>query len=152
MGGFEQFVTTNVTNLSSAALTQKHIEDLFEDCFLAGGMPDTIVVNSWLRRKISSFYKDSIRTERSETRGGSRIDTIITDFGEVEVMFDRWCPTDRLYMFEKSKLGWLTYRPFAIYDRPSTGDYMVKEVLGEYSFVLTNETAHGYLHTASTTA
>jgi hypothetical protein len=30
------------------------------------------------------------------------------------------------------------------------GDYTVKEVLGEYSFVLTNETAHAYIYGFST--
>lgn len=152
MGGFEQFVTTNVTDKSSAAVTRKDIEDLFETCFLAGGMPDTLLCNSWVRRKISAMYEGSIRTERSETRGGARIDTIVTDFGEIEVMFNRWCPTDRLYLIEKEKMGWITYRPFSIYDRPSTGDYMVKEVLGEYSFVLTNEKAHGYIKNISTSS
>ena len=152
MGGFEHYVTTNVTDLSSAALTRKKIEDLFETCFLAGGDPDTIIVNSWLRRKISSFYEGSIRTERSETRGGSKIDTIVTDFGEIEVMFDRWCPTDRLYMVNSADVGWLTYRPWQVVDRPSTGDYMVKEVLGEFGFVVVNQGGMGYIKNASTTA
>lgn len=151
MGGFEQYVTTNVTNASSAALTRKMIEDLMEDCYLAGGAPNTIIVNSWQRRKISSFYEGSIQTDRSEERGGSKITTIVTDFGDIEVMFSRWCPTDRLYLVEPAKLGWVTYRPFDIVDRASTGDYMLKDVLGEYSFVLMNETAHGYIHTLSTT-
>jgi hypothetical protein len=67
-------------------------------------------------------------------------------------MFDRWCPTDRLYLLEKEKMGWVTYRPFQVMDRASTGDYEVKEVLGEFGFVLQNQTAHGYLHTASTSS
>lgn len=150
-GGFEQFVTTNVTNAASEALTRKRIEDLMERCYLAGGTPDKIICNSWAKRKITSFYEDLIRTERSEERGGSTITTIVTDFGEIEVVFDKWCPSDRLYLIEPEKMGWVTYRPFDVVDRASTGDYMVKDVIGEYSFVLVNETAHGYIHTFSTT-
>ncbi len=152
MGGIEQYVTTNVTNLSSAALTRKSIEDLMQLCYLAGGAPNTLVCNAWLRRKISSFYEGSISTDRSEERGGSKITTIVTDFGDIEVMFDRWCPTDRMYLIEPAKMGWVTYRPFNVVDRASIGDYMVKEVLGEYSFALMNETAHGYIYGASTTS
>lgn len=152
MGGIEQFVTTNITNLSSAALTRKSIEDLMQLCYLAGGAPNTLVCNAWLRRKISSFYEGSISTDRSEERGGSKITTIVTDFGDIEVMFDRWCPTDRMYLIEPAKMGWVTYRPFNVVDRASIGDYMVKEVLGEYSFALMNETAHGYIYGASTTS
>ncbi len=152
MGGIEQYVTTNVTNLSSAALTRKSIEDLMQLCYLAGGAPNTLVCNAWLRRKITSFYEGSIFTDRSEERGGSKITTIVTDFGDIEVVFDRWCPTDRLYLIEPAKMGWVTYRPFDVVDRASTGDYMVKDVLGEYSFVLMNETAHGYIYGASTSS
>lgn len=152
MGGIEQYVTTNVTNLSSAALTRKSIEDLMQLCYLAGGAPNTLVCNAWLRRKITSFYEGSIFTDRSEERGGSKITTIVTDFGDIEVVFDRWCPTDRLYLIEPAKMGWVTYRPFDVVDRASVGDYMVKDVLGEYSFVLMNETAHGYIYGASTSS
>ncbi len=152
MGGFEYYVTTNVTNLAGAAVTRKHVEDMFVSSFLAGGKPDTLVMNAWLRRKMSSFYEGSIRTERSEKRGGSTITTIQTDFGDVEIMFDWLCPTDRLYMVDSSKLGWVTLRDWQIVDRPSTGDYMVKEILGEFGFVLTSEAAHGYLYNCSTSA
>jgi hypothetical protein len=127
------------------------IEDAMEDCYEAGGSPDTIVCGAWARRKISNFFKGAIRTERSEERGGATITTIVTDFGELEVMYDKWCPSDELYIIEPDRMGWLTFRPFDIYDRASTGDYDVKEVLGEFSFVLTNETAHAYIHSFSTT-
>lgn len=152
MGGFEEFVTTNVTNLNGAALELRHIEDLMEDCFLAGGMPSMLICNTWQRRKINSFFEGQIRTDRTEDKGGHVIKTIETVFGDIEVMFDRWCPTDRIYLIEPEKMGWITYRPFDIYDRASTGDYEVKEVLGEFGFVLMNESAHGYIHTASTTS
>jgi hypothetical protein len=151
MGGFEEFVTTNVTDLSNAKLQRSHIEDAFQTCFENGGDPDLIICGATQRRKITSFYEGLITTTNSETRGGSRIDTVKTDFGEMEIMYDRWCPTDRLYIVDSTKLGWITYRPFQVYDRPSTGDYSVKEILGEYGFVLVNQTAHAYIKNASTT-
>jgi hypothetical protein len=150
MGGFEFFVTSNVTDLNGERLQRHHIEDLFQDCYEAGGDPDTIICGAWLRRKLTSFYEGLITTSRSETRGGSRIDTVMTDFGELEIMYDRWCDADKLYIVDSTKLGWVEYRPFAVYDRPSSGDYEVKEVLGEYGFVLVNEAAHAYIHDAAT--
>lgn len=150
MGGAAQYITTNLTNVASAALTRKHIEDLMETCFLAGGSPDTLIVGSHVRRKITSFYEGAIRTDRSEKMGGSSVQTIVTDFGEIDVVYDRWCPQSKAYLVEKDLMGWVTYRPFDIFDRASTGDYMLKEVLGEYSFVLQNESAHGILYNIST--
>ena len=152
MGGFAQYVTTNVYAQASAALTRKVIEDAMQACFLAGGSPDTIICGAWARRKISSFYEGAIRTERSEERGGSSITTIVTDFGELEVMFDRWCPANKMYIIEPGKMGWLTFRGFDVYDRASTGDYEVKDVLGEYTFVLANEKAHALISGFSTTS
>lgn len=152
MGGFDSFVTTNVTALGGAALTRKAIEDAFQACYLAGGSPETIVVPAWARRKISSFYEKYITTERSEKRGGSKITTIETDFGDMEVMFWRWCPVDTLYIIEKGQMGWVTMRPFDVYDRASVGDYELKDVLGEFSFVLKNEKAHAKISGFSTTA
>lgn len=150
MGGFNQYVTTNVTNAANASLTLKMIEDNMQLCYEAGGSPDTIVCGAWGRRKISNFFKGAIRTERSEERGGSTITTITTDFGELEVMYDKWCPSNELYIIDPAKMGWITFRSFDIHDRASTGDYDVKEVLGEFSFVLVNEEAHARIHTFST--
>lgn len=152
MGGFEQYVTTNVTDLAGRAVTRKDVEDMFVTSYLAGGKPDTLIMNAWLRRKMSSFYEGSIRTERSEKRGGSTITTIQTDFGDVEVMFDWLCPTNRLYMVDSAKLGWITLRDWQIIDRPVMGDYQVKEILGEFGFVLLSEKAHGYLKNCSISA
>jgi hypothetical protein len=150
MGGFEYYVTTNVTDLNSASLQLSNIHNLMETCFLAGGTPDMLICNTWVWRKINEFFKDSIRTERSESEGGHVISTIKTVFGDIEIMFDRWCPTDRLYLIEKEKMGWLTYRPWQVIERAPDGDYEIREVLGEFGFVLTNQTAHGYIKEIST--
>lgn len=151
MGGFNQYVSTNTTNLSDSALTRKHIEDEMQKCYLAGGSPDLLICGAWVKRKISGFYEKYITTTRSEKRGGSVITTMETDFGEIEIMFDKWCPESELYIIEADRMGWVTYRPFQVFDRPAGGDYMVKDVLGEYSFVLTNETAHAKIYGISTT-
>ena len=152
MGGFKYYTTTNVTDKNSTALTLKDIEDLMELCFLAGGNPSMLVANTWVWRKINEFFAGNIRTERSESEGGHVISSIKTVFGNIEVMFDRWCPTDELYLIEPDKMGWITYRPWQVLDRPATGDYEVKEVLGEFGFVLVNQTAGGYIKEISTTS
>jgi hypothetical protein len=152
MGGFNTFVTTNVTNLSSAALTLKHVEDKMQSCSEAGGSPDTIVCGGWVRRKLSSFYGDSIRTTRDESTGGYSIDTVKTDFGEVEIMYDKWCPSTELYIIESGKMGWVTFRPFEVVDVSTDVDGVIKDVRGSFSFVLQNEKAHARLYGISTSA
>lgn len=152
MGGFKQFVTTNVTNLSGAALTRKHIEDKAQAIYDAGGRLDTIIVGSWLKRKISSLYEGMVRTERSEERGGSVINWIETDFGALEVMWHPRCPAGELDLVDSSRCGWLTYDSFDLYKHDTGGDSELTDVVGEFSFVLANEESHGYLYGASTTS
>jgi hypothetical protein len=152
MGGFNQYVTTNITNLSGAALTRRHIEDAMQACYVAGGSPDLLICGAWAKRKISGFYEKYITKTQSEKRGGAFIETMVTDFGEIEIMYDRWCPEGELYIVEADRMGWVTFRPFQVIDRPALGDYEVKEVLGEYTFVLTNEKAHAKIMNFSTTS
>lgn len=151
MGGFEYFVTTNVEDLSNRALDRQDIEDLQQACFDNGGDPETIVCGSWLKRKITTLYKENVVTNIDTRKGGGHISRISTDLGELNVVLDRFCPSGRLYMCEKDKLGWIPFRPFGIYDRSSDGDYKLKDVLGEYGFVLLNEKGHGYLKNVSMT-
>jgi hypothetical protein len=158
MGGFNQFVTTttasanHVVNMASGALTLKSIVDLLQTCYEAGGTPGLIVVGGWGKRKISEFWKGQTRQDRSATEGGEVINTITTDFGDMDVLYERFCPTDELYLIQESELGWITHRPFSIHDRPNSGDYQIKEIIGEFGFALTNPKAHGRLHTFSTSA
>jgi hypothetical protein len=152
MGGFEYFVTTNVTDLSSVPLLRSHVENLQQSCFDYGGDPDALICNSWVRRKLTTIYKENIETAIDTERGGHSITYIHTDLGRLRIVLDRFCPTNRLYMVEKDKIGWFPFRPFDIYDRASTGDYVVKDVLGEYGFVVANQKAHGYLKNISTSS
>lgn len=151
MGGFDYFVTTNVTTLTGTpALTQKHLEDEIQNCWEGGGMPDTIVVNGWGKRKITSFYKDAVRTDRSEKMGGTVISSVTTEFGELDIVLDRWSPTNSLRIMDTKKLGWLTIDPFHFEELAKTGDYTRGQVVGDYTFALCNEKAHAIISGFST--
>lgn len=151
-GGFNYFVTTNVANKSSAVLTRKDIEDKIRSIFEAGGNPTHIIVDAHAKQKITGFYEKYITTGRDEKRGGAIITNILTDFGEVEVVFSKWGPAGELSIIDKDKVGWVELRPFNVYERASFGDYMVKDVLGEYGFVVKNEKAHARIYGYSTSA
>ena len=154
MGGFGTYITTNVTDASSAALTQKMIEDQVAACWGAGGKPSLIVCNSWAKRKIADFYSGYVRTERSETMGGITIDEILTPLGlRLSVAVDRFCPTNKLYLLDKNYVGYITLDEFFYEELAKTGDTAANgQVVGEYGFVVAYEKAHGIVHSFSTTA
>lgn len=151
MGGFDAFITTNVTDASAAALSRKLIEDAVQTAWAGGGKPDTIICHGWAKRKITSFYEGAVRTERSEKMGGSVITSITTEFGDIDLVLDRRCPPASLWILDPNRVGWVTVRPWDIKDLASSGDYEKKQVVGEFGFVCMNDTAHAKIHNFSVT-
>jgi hypothetical protein len=149
-GGLDVFITTNTAALASAALTQKRLEDSIQTAWSYGGKPDCIVCNAWVKRKISSFYAGSIRTERRDDVGGMVIDTVSTEFGDLDILLDRHCPSGTAYILQKDKVGYITIRPFDHEELAKTGDWTKGQVLGEYGFVVENEKAHAIISGIST--
>ncbi len=149
-GGLETFITDNTANLSSAALTQKNLEDQIQAAWEDGGQPDLIMCNAWVKRKISGFYSASVRTTRDEKRGGVTIDEIDTEFGTLGILMSRWCPSSKLYIVESQYVGFVPFDAFFQEELAQTGDSVKGQVVGEYSLVVKNDKAHGYIYGIST--
>jgi hypothetical protein len=152
MGGIKTYVTTNTASLSGAALTQQDLEDRVMAIWEQGGNPNLIICNGWVKRKLSSFFEDSVRTERSEQRGGVVITHIDTEFGPFEILMSRWCPKDELYIVESDYVGFMAFRPFFQEPLAQTGDSQKGQILGEYTLVFKNDKAHGYISSISTSS
>lgn len=152
MGGFPYFVTTNVDSNggTARALTQPLLENTLQTIWEAGGMPDVIICNAFQKRVISSFYTGAVRTERSEKLGGSVINSIETEFGTYELLLNRRADTDKIFIAQKDKVGWVTLRDWAIKPLAESGDYTKKEIVGEFGFVVVNEEAHGIIEDLTT--
>lgn len=152
MGGFPNFVTTNVLSNGGVArvLTQPLLEGHLQTIWQAGGMPDVIICNAFQKRLISSFYASSVRTERTERTGGVVINTIETEFGNYDLMLNRRADTNKVYIVQKDKVGWVTLRDWYVHPLAISGDYRKDEILGEFGFVVMNETAHGIIKDLTT--
>src|SRR5690606_26765439 len=57
MGGFGAFVTTNVSNLSSASLQRSDIHTKIRQIRDAGGMCTHLITGSWGLEKINGMYE-----------------------------------------------------------------------------------------------
>jgi hypothetical protein len=152
MGGFKTYVTTNVTALSSAALQRSDIHTKIRAIRDAGGRCTHIVTGSWGMEKVTQMYEGNITRMEDATRGGSVITKILTPHGQVEVIYDWMCPAGEMYFFDKDKVGWVTLRPFTPKEIAPLGDYTMRDIVGEYSFVLQNQLSHGLITGFSTTA
>jgi hypothetical protein len=153
-GGFETFMSTNATNLSSAALTRKNVDDLIEDIYGYGGSPKLCFCNTWVRRKLNEFYEGFVRTERDERMGGIRIETLEHPFGgePIKIITDRNCPAAKMYFVDTDYAGFISLDEFFYEDLAKTGDAEKGQTVGEYGFVMAFEKAHGYIYGISTSA
>ena len=152
MGGFQTFVTTNVTNLSSASLQKSDIHTKIRQIRDAGGMCTHVITGSWGIEKITGMYEGLIRMTSDEDRGGSEIRKVLTPHGEVEVVYDWMCPAGYMYFVNRDKIGWLPVRDFAMGKIAEQGDYFLTDVVGEYTLALANEESHGLIYGFSTSS
>lgn len=151
-GGLGEFLSTNTSALSSAALTRKDIEDMLEDIYGYGGNPDLIVTNSWGKRKLGSLYEDHFERIADNRFEGFRTDWLENPIQgkPLEVVVSRDCPAGYMYFLTRDQLGFIPYRDFSFYELAKTGDSRKGEVVGEWSFMVGVEKHHGVLTGFST--
>ncbi len=154
MGGLQGFISTNTTAASSAALTEKMIQDELQNCWTGNGVPDVLFVGAWAKRKIADFFGGYVRTERSESVGGIEISSILSPLGNtISVVVDRDCQTDVAYLVDTSLAGYITIDPLFTEELGKTADTaFYGQLVGEYGFVLAQEDAHAYISGFSTSA
>ncbi|MFB7617821.1 DUF5309 family protein [Kitasatospora sp. NPDC056181] len=86
----------------ATALTTDHVSDLLQLAYDNGGISEqetaTLVVNSAQRRAVTKAFASAYGQyhETSRTVGGVAVDTIVTDFGTLNVMMDRHMPQDTI--------------------------------------------------------
>lgn len=154
-GGFDTFISTNATALTGTpALTQKNLEDAVQNCWTYGGNPDLLICGAWAKRKIADMFAGYVKTDRNERMGGVTIDRIMSALGvELNVLVDRYCPTNALYVLDSSKVGYIEVDPFFYEDLAKTKDTAAYgQVVGEYGFVLVDEAKHAKVSGFSTSS
>ena len=86
----------------TTTLTTAHVDDILQLAWDNGGISDqetaTLIVNSSQKRAVSAAYASAYGKfmETSRTVGGVAVDSIVTDFGTVNVMLDRFMPQDAI--------------------------------------------------------
>jgi hypothetical protein len=144
-GGLDVFIGSN-TVAAGGAIAKSDIDILQEYIHLDGGTPDLLVLNPAVARDLHDLIDSSsfVRIDQSENKIGlGPLMWAQTQFGNLRIIMDRWCPTANGYIIDSSKMGLYTLRPFAWKALAVTGDSKKGEVLGEFSFLAANNEAHG---------
>lgn len=108
MGGVNQFLTTNVSNVGGA-LTVAAIDAQILAMVNAGGNPDTIVVSPYQKQKLDGLDSNVVRTGKrnSDHVGGNPIvmtwQSGVLDY-ELDIVVDHTIKTDELYILDTSSI------------------------------------------------
>lgn len=149
--------STNRNDISSAALTRKHVLDLLQEIFGlvgVGYMPTHMVVGAWVKRKINDMFETYVRTDRTETTGGAQIETLATDYGDIDLVLNHQIRPSISYLVHTPfcAIGPLQGEEFRTVELAKTTEGKQKyQVWGEYTFMIKNPKCHGQLYGISTT-
>jgi len=155
-GGMAQFLGGG-TNKAGAALEESDIIDELEAIFNACGqdeVPSLMVGNSWVKRKMTGWYRGLIQTGRAERVGGARIDTIETDFGTVDFLLDHLVKPGELYFVNPQYIDSVVLGSRVLSEMDATlpgKDHIARRILGEYGWRVKNAQTMPWIRGFSTT-
>ena len=151
--GLLEAITTNVIAAAGAPLTHDMVMDLLQLVWENGGInrqeTAALMCNGFLKRALTTiFVTDANYQEMTRDIGGVSVTTIITDFGVLNVMLNRYMPTDTIAVVSLEECapifllvpgkGFLFVEPLA-----KVGAAERSQIYGEVGLKYGNEKAHG---------
>lgn len=98
MGGFTQFITTNVDS-TTTDLTEASLRTAAQTSYDAGGRLDWGLTNSTQKNKVSQFSETDIRFDRSERTRGQVVDFFESDFSVIWMMKSRRVALNDFFLY-----------------------------------------------------
>lgn len=144
MGGLDTFISANVQP-AGGPISKQDVDLLMEEIMMNGGYPDLLVMNPRVANDLRPLDSSSfVRVTQDENKLGlDAIERVMTQYGELELVMDRWCPVHTAYILESGKVGFYTLRGFELKELARSGDSLKGEVIGEFSLLAANNKAHG---------
>jgi hypothetical protein len=149
-GGISTFVTSNL--IDGATLAQSDFESGALSAYEDGGTGPWLAVCAPANlQTIKNFYDSSnfLRVDPSQSQVGMVIDEVVTPYGNVKLLLDRWALSTQIPLIDPKHAGMLTLRPFTQEPLAKTGDSQKGQVVGEFTFCLRQEKAHALLTNVS---
>jgi len=148
MNGLIPTINTNITDASSAALTESVLNEAMRGIWSsAASNIDTIVVNGFQKRKINGFITSGRSYEAQDSTYKNLVSVYESDFGVCRVILSRAVPADTVLLLDSSRINVLPLASRSFHYKPlaASGDYEAGEIIGEYTTEIRNESAHGII-------
>lgn len=129
------------------AYTETILKDVVQQVWTEGGDARMLMVGALLKQKVSTFA--GIAEQRFNVNGAKpgtiigAADIYVSDFGNLEVVPNRFMPADVAYHVDPSMAAIAFLRPFQKEELAKTGDADKMLLICEWGVKVNNERAHG---------
>ena len=125
---------TAQTDDAQAAFTEARMKNVLQKIYVAGGMPDVVMLPPAAKQTFSSFTGNATRLDKSEdAKLYASVDVYVSDFGELKAMPNRFQRTRDVFILQSDKWAVAYLRGFQTIELAKTGDADLREVLAEYT-------------------
>ena len=153
MGGFTNYITTNVDS-TTTSITEAKLLDQMAAVFDLGGRPDRLIVGATQKRRLSAIATAGSNTltleaPRTDDGRGAVVNYLDSDFGRLSVVLDRWCRSTDAFAFDRDQAVVCTLRPLQFEMLAKTGDSIYGMVVQEKTLKFRRE-SHAFRFSALT--
>lgn len=148
MGGLLNLVNANNVVSTAGALTEDHFLTALQKMWDKGAQGEYFgFVNATIKRTINALAKAGNNIRFMGDNGsmtnimGIGVSKIVTDFGEINLVLDRYMATDAILTLDLNEVEIAELRGTFYEDLPKAGDYFKGHVLNESTIKLLNSYA-----------
>ncbi len=124
---------TAQTDGTQIAFTEARMKNVLQKIYVAGGMPDTVMLPPLAKQTFSSFTGNATRLDKSEdAKLFASVDVYVSDFGELKAVPNRFQRTRDVFILQSDKWAVAYLRPWTTVELAKTGDADLREMLVEY--------------------
>jgi len=124
------------------AMTEAILNDGIQSAFDAGGRPNAIYVAGKQKRAISGFGQGIRQLNDNGKKLTNTIDIYESDFGSMQVKYDRWIPAGTAAILEEAKWRTAFLRPIKVEESARVGSSRDFAIEGEYTLESLGESAN----------
>ena len=142
---------------TNRAMTLAQIDTAMQAAYEDGGQPNMLVVSPAKKAAFSDLNSGSVATNQinytapREAAIVGSVSLYLSDFGQLDVVIDRFASDDRVYLLDSdyASICTLPNRNFAVQDLAKTGDSEKFQIITEWTLKVSAPKAHGAVYDLS---
>ena len=139
---------------TNRALTLAQIDTAMQAAYTDGGQPNMLVVSPAKKAAFSDLNSGSVATNQinytapREAAIVGSVSLYLSDFGQLDVVIDRFAEDDRVYLLDSdyASICTLPNRNFTVQEMAKTGDSEKFQIITEFTLKVSAPKAHGAVY------